>query len=170
MTAPAVAGARRWTATPAPGSRHCKLHSRRTSLGAILDPGHDLATTQPLTGHASPTTTARYDRCGDRARATAGLHFPLPGGGDDGALRQRAEPLLSSSLPYHSLRLLGRAGAPTRAQQSNTDQQMAFRNRWSSRTSARIASGSWSRCHRHSRRPALSPTPSGAAARAALIA
>ena len=60
--------------------------------------------------------------------------------------------------------------APTRAQQSNTDQQMSFRNRWSSSTSSRIASGSWSRCHWHSSRPALSPSPSGAAARAALIA
>jgi hypothetical protein len=40
---------------------------------------------------------------------------------------------------------------PTR-QQSNTDQQMPFRKRWSSSTSWRIASGSWSRCHRHSRR------------------
>ena len=73
----------------------------------------------------------------------------------------------------HGIRLiclLGSAGAPTRAQQSNTDQQMSFRSRWSSRTSARIASGSWSRCHRHSSRPALSPSPTGAAARAALIA
>ena len=59
---------------------------------------------------------------------------------------------------------------PRRAQQSNTDQQMSFRNRWSSSTSSRIASGSWSRCHWHSRRPAASPSPSGAAARAALIA
>src|SRR4030088_1004273 len=57
-----------------------------------------------------------------------------------------------------------------RPQQSNTDQQMSFRNRWSSSTSSRIASGSWSRCHRHSSRPAFSPSPFGAAARAALIA
>ena len=63
-----------------------------------------------------------------------------------------------------------RSGAPMLAQQSNTDQQMSFRNRWSSSTSSRIASGSWSRCHWHSRRPAASPSPSGAAARAALIA
>ena len=42
----------------------------------------------------------------------------------------------------------------TRGQQSNTDQQISFRNRWSSSTSSRIASGSWSRCHRHSSRPA----------------
>ena len=45
-------------------------------------------------------------------------------------------------------------------QQSNTDQQMALRNRWSSRTSSRIASGSWSRCHRHSSRPAITPSRS----------
>ncbi|HEY0753297.1 MAG TPA: hypothetical protein VGD98_04995 [Ktedonobacteraceae bacterium] len=36
---------------------------------------------------------------------------------------------------------------PTRSQQSNTDQQMSFRNCWSSSTSSRIAAGSWSRCH-----------------------
>jgi len=53
-------------------------------------------------------------------------------------------------------------GGPTPAQQSNTDQQMSFRNRWSSSTSSRIASGSWSRCHRHSSRPAASLSPSGA--------
>ena len=38
----------------------------------------------------------------------------------------------------------------------DTDQQMSFRSRWSSSTSSRIASGSWSRCHRHSSRPAIS--------------
>jgi len=59
---------------------------------------------------------------------------------------------------------------PTCGQQSNTDQQISFRNRWSSSTSSRIASGSWSRCHQHSRRPAAWPSPCGAAARAALIA
>ena len=34
------------------------------------------------------------------------------------------------------------AKRPARSQQSNTDQQMWFRNRWSSSTSSRIASGS----------------------------
>jgi hypothetical protein len=63
-----------------------------------------------------------------------------------------------------------RGSQPTPAQQSNTDQQMSFRNRWSSSTSSRIASGSWSRCHRHSSRPAVSLSSFGAAARAALIA
>ena len=60
------------------------------------------------------------------------------------------------------------------AQQSNTDQQISLRRRWSSSTSARTCSGSWSRCHAHSRRPASAATASasfpGAAARAALIA
>jgi hypothetical protein len=59
---------------------------------------------------------------------------------------------------------------PTPAQQSNADQQMSFRKRWSSSTSSRMASGSWSRCHWHSSRPAASLSPSGAEARAALIA
>ena len=66
--------------------------------------------------------------------------------------------------------LPGSAGAPACSQQSNTDQQMSFRNRWSSSTSSRIAYRSCSRCHRHSTRPALWPSPSGAAAHAALIA
>ena len=56
------------------------------------------------------------------------------------------------------------------AQGPNTDQQMSFRNLWSSSTSSRISSGSWSRCHWHSSRPAASLLPSGAAARTALIA
>jgi hypothetical protein len=75
---------------------------------------------------------------------------------------------VSSRRPLDELE--GGRGAPTRAQQSNTDQQISFRNHWSSSTSSRIGSGSWSRCHRHSRRPAASPSPAGAAARAALIA
>ncbi len=48
---------------------------------------------------------------------------------------------------------------------SNTDQQMSFRKRWSSRTRSRMASGSWSRCQRHSSRWAVSPSPGEAAAR-----
>ena len=65
--------------------------------------------------------------------------------------------------------LVGGAGAPTRAQQSDTDQQMSFRNRWSSSTSSRIASGS-GRAATASSRPAYSLSPSGAPARAALMA
>src|SRR5205823_5304689 len=53
---------------------------------------------------------------------------------------------------------------------SNADQQIPLRRRWSSSTRSRIAAGSRSRCQKHSRRPARSPSPFGAAARAALIA
>ena len=60
--------------------------------------------------------------------------------------------------PVHAVRCPGgRCRRPTRTQQSNTDQQMSFRNLWSSSTSSRIASGSRSRCHWHSSRPAALP-------------
>ena len=61
-------------------------------------------------------------------------------------------------------------GITARCQQSKANQHSSLRSRWSSSTSSRIPSGSWARCHRHSRRPASSPSPSGAAARAALTA
>ena len=92
------------------------------------------------------------------------LRFPPPA--VTSPVRGRDE----SAHGVRSMRLQAVLAPPTRAQQSNTDQQMSFRNRWSSRTSSRIASGSWSRCHWHSSRPAPSPSPSGAPARAALIA
>ena len=41
-------------------------------------------------------------------------------------------------------------------QQSKANQHNSLRSRWSSSTSARISSGSWARCHWHSKRPASS--------------
>ncbi len=56
---------------------------RRTFIGDLLDQGVDLATVQQLVGHASPATTARYDRRPGRRRrgAVDRLPFPAPPGG-----------------------------------------------------------------------------------------
>jgi site-specific recombinase XerD len=51
---------------------------RRTFVGDFLDAGGDLVQAQALAGHASPTTTSRYDRRPGRERRAAVDRLSLP--------------------------------------------------------------------------------------------
>jgi len=59
---------------------HCSPHDlRRSFVSTALESGADLAMVQALAGHASPTTTARYDRRPETAKAAAAklVHVPF---------------------------------------------------------------------------------------------
>lgn len=77
-TGQAIAGilARRLAQAGVPA--HTPHDFRRTFIGELLDAGVDLATAQQLVGHASPATTARYDRRPERRRREAVDRLRLP--------------------------------------------------------------------------------------------
>ena len=61
------------------GVAHFSPHDlRRTVIGDLFDRGADVSTVQHMMGHASPSTTTRYDRRPVRAREAAAASIEVP--------------------------------------------------------------------------------------------
>jgi integrase len=79
MTPQAVLGIARKRAADARVRRFSPHDLRRSFISDMLDTGVDVSSIQQLAGHASPSTTVRYDRRGERAKrkAAESLHVPF---------------------------------------------------------------------------------------------
>ncbi|MFC0864534.1 tyrosine-type recombinase/integrase [Sphaerimonospora cavernae] len=78
MTGQAIADIVSRRLASAGASKRTPHDFRRTFIGELLDAGVDLATAQALVGHASPATTARYDRRPERRRREAVDRLNIP--------------------------------------------------------------------------------------------
>lgn len=78
MTDQAIYARIRWCAKEAGVNSLTPHDMRRSFVSDMLDAGVDISTVAAMAGHASVSTTQRYDRRGDEAKkkAAKALHLP----------------------------------------------------------------------------------------------